>query len=130
MLASVFTHGIVGLVGGRLAMTRRMPPRFWIGLAVFSILPDLDSIGFYYGVRYGDFLGHRGFFHSPFFALVASTLAVLVLFGRIEARVWLAFFLVTVSHGVLDAMTTGGLGVAFLSPLDDTHAAVSWFACV
>jgi inner membrane protein len=31
------------------------------------------------------------------------------------------FFLCTASHGVLDAMTDGGLGVAFLSPFDPTR---------
>jgi inner membrane protein len=29
------------------------------------------------------------------------------------------FFLATASHGFLDAMTDGGLGVAFFSPLDN-----------
>jgi inner membrane protein len=120
-LASIVTHGLVGLFGGRLATARRMPVRFWLGLAALSILPDLDSVGFYLGVRYGDFLGHRGFFHSPFFAVIASTLAVLLLFRRPDGRVWLAFCLVTASHGFLDAMTRGGFGVALLSPFDPTR---------
>jgi inner membrane protein len=34
---------------------------------------------------------------------------------------FLYFFLCTVSHGVLDAMTDGGLGVAFFSPFDTTR---------
>ena len=35
--------------------------------------------------------------------------------------VWAFFFLATASHGFLDAMTDGGLGVAFFSPFDDTR---------
>ena len=31
-------------------------------------------------------------------------------------RVWLFLFLVTASHGILDAFTNGGLGVAFFAP--------------
>jgi len=31
-------------------------------------------------------------------------------------------FLATASHGVLDAMTNGGLGVAFFSPFDNRRS--------
>src|SRR5262249_59805525 len=31
------------------------------------------------------------------------------------------FFAVTTSHGILDAMTDGGLGIAFFAPFDDTR---------
>jgi inner membrane protein len=37
------------------------------------------------------------------------------------AGLFLYFFLCTASHGVLDAMTNGGLGVAFFSPFDTTR---------
>ena len=37
------------------------------------------------------------------------------------AGLFLYFFFCTVSHGVLDAMTDGGLGVAFFSPFDTTR---------
>ena len=36
------------------------------------------------------------------------------------------FFLVTVSHGLLDAMTNGGLGVAFFSPFDTARYFFPW----
>jgi inner membrane protein len=35
-------------------------------------------------------------------------------------------FLATASHGVLDAMTNGGLGVAFFSPVDNRRYFLSW----
>jgi inner membrane protein len=38
----------------------------------------------------------------------------------------LLLFLITASHGVLDAMTNGGLGVAFFSPFDPTRYFFSW----
>jgi inner membrane protein len=38
----------------------------------------------------------------------------------------LFFFLVTASHGFLDAFTDGGLGIAFLAPFDDTRYFFPW----
>jgi inner membrane protein len=38
----------------------------------------------------------------------------------------LYLFLATASHGVLDAMTNGGLGVAFFSPFDDRRFFLLW----
>jgi inner membrane protein len=38
--------------------------------------------------------------------------------GIRRPRFFCCLFLATASHGVLDAMTNGGLGVAFLAPFD------------
>ena len=52
--------------------------------------------------------------------------------GRVEgtgidrARAWLFLFLATASHGVLDAMTSGGGGVAFFAPLHDERYFFPW----
>jgi inner membrane protein len=83
-----------------------------------AVLPDADVIGFRFGIRYGDFWGHRGFTHSLFFAVLVATVVVLLWFrhgvpGLSRAAAWAFFFLATASHGLLDAMTDGGLGVAF-----------------
>jgi inner membrane protein len=73
-----------------------------------------------YGIRYGDMLGHRGFSHSLLFALLLGMLAVFLFFRDVPkfSKKWWAlaayFFVVTTSHGLLDAMTTGGLGIGFL----------------
>jgi inner membrane protein len=39
---------------------------------------------------------------------------------------WFYFFLATASHGLLDAMTDGGLGVAFFSPFATTRYFLPW----
>jgi inner membrane protein len=39
---------------------------------------------------------------------------------------WLYFFLATASHGFLDAMTDGGLGVAFFAPFDNHRYFLPW----
>ena len=36
------------------------------------------------------------------------------------------FFLVTASHGILDAMTDGGLGVAFFAPFNNSRYFLPW----
>jgi inner membrane protein len=41
--------------------------------------------------------------------------------GMGPISLWTFLFLATASHGVLDAMTDGGLGVAFFSPVDNTR---------
>ena len=38
----------------------------------------------------------------------------------------LFFFMITASHGFLDAMTDGGLGVAFFSPFDTGRYFLPW----
>lgn len=87
-----------------------------------ATIPDLDVIGFDYGIHYGDMLGHRGFSHSILFALLLG-IFVSYFFYK-ETRInkidfisisWY-FFTCTISHGVFDAMTTGGLGVGFFIP--------------
>jgi inner membrane protein len=59
------------------------------------------------------------------FAAVLATLALPVARGRGEApsppRLWTYLFLAAASHGILDAMTDGGLGIALLAPFDDTR---------
>ena len=95
------------------------------------MLPDLDVIGFDLGVPYGDLWGHRGFTHSLFFAALAA-MFVLVIFTLIASaavgrfKLWLYLFLATASHGVLDAMTNGGLGVAFFSPFSNKRYFLPW----
>ena len=87
------------------------------------MLPDIDVLGFHFGVHYADLLGHRGLTHSLTFAAVLA-LAAQMMFCRRPAPpvqrglVWLYLFLAVASHGLLDACTDNGLGVAFFSPFN------------
>jgi len=109
-----------------------MPTRFWVLSAVCSVLPDVDVIGFYYGIKYGDMFGHRGFLHSLTFALLLSVLVVILAFPSVRqfSKKWWAmiafFFIVTASHGFLDAMTDKGLGVGFFIPFDNARYFLTW----
>ncbi len=46
-------------------------PRLWLVGAACTVVPDLDAIGFFLGVRYASLLGHRGLSHSLLFALTS-----------------------------------------------------------
>lgn len=117
-MASIFGHGLVAYTTTRLIDSKAN--RLLLFLAILSsIIPDLDVIAFSMGIPYEHPLGHRGFSHSILFALLWSGLLTFLLK---HSRKWVIFttlFLSTISHGILDALTTGGRGVGFLIPLDN-----------
>ena len=87
-----------------------------------ATIPDLDVVGFEFGIRYGNMLGHRGFSHSILFALLSGMSVSYFFFKERLAKTidfisisWF-YFACTASHGILDAMTDGGLGVGFFIP--------------
>ena len=85
---------------------------------VASVLPDLDVLAFHAGIPYAAEFGHRGFSHSLMFALCVAVLCA-VFAPLLRSGRWRAFwfvFLAAASHGILDAFTNGGLGIAFLWP--------------
>lgn len=90
--------------------------------ALLTIAPDLDVLGLYAGIPYEHMLGHRGLSHSLLFAAFIAALTTWLFSRRLEIRasaVWLYLFISMASHGVLDALTNGGLGIAFLAPISN-----------
>ena len=117
-MASLFGHSAVGYTLTKLMDHKNLK---WLLLAavISTILPDFDVIGFKLGIPYTHPLGHRGFTHSILFALLWALLLMRAL-GRQNKIVWfLVIFLSTVSHGILDAMTTGGRGIGFFIPFNN-----------
>jgi inner membrane protein len=97
------------------------PAWLWLAGVLCAAAPDLDVLAFSLGIPYHHPLGHRGLWHSiPFAAVLAAAVAPLAA-RSIWPRAWLYLFLATASHGILDAFTDGGLGVALLSPFDETR---------
>jgi inner membrane protein len=124
-MPTILTHPVVAL-GLSPCFRRALPGKRWIAAgALLTVLPDFDTAGFHFGIQYGELLGHRGLTHSLAFAAVAAL--ALAFFAR-ERRgaLWLYLFLCAASHGVLDAFTDGGLGVAFFAPFDDTRYFFPW----
>ncbi|WP_022822821.1 metal-dependent hydrolase [Hymenobacter norwichensis] len=123
-MASVFGHMLLGTTLGAVLLPERHHWCWWLVAAACAFLPDADVIGFKFHIAYASSWGHRGLTHSVLAAaVVASVITGLAGLRRSNAmppvaRLWTLLFLATASHGVLDAMTTGGLGVAFFSPFD------------
>lgn len=130
-MASAFGHAAAALALSQTGIVKRPSwPLMLTGVAL-SVLPDADSVGFLVGIAYKSFWGHRGFSHSIFFAVLVAALVQQLFFNsdrskRDRIRIFAFLFLSCVSHSVLDAMTTGGLGIAFLSPFDDTRYFFPW----
>lgn len=130
-MASILSHAVAALGIGSVFYRQGMSKRVLIAGALCSVVPDLDVIGFGFGIRYGDFWGHRGFTHSLLFAAVLATVVAVVAFRNSATNIapfalWAYLFLATASHGLLDAMTDGGLGVAFLSPFENSRYFLPW----
>lgn len=131
-MASLITHGVVALLAARGVESPLKTRRFWVLAVVVSCLPDVDVLGLYAGIPYGALFGHRGFTHSLFFAVLTGVAVTSAAFRslRFGTREWwmtsLFYFAVTASHGCFDAMTDGGLGVAFFSPFSNARFFFPW----
>ena len=130
-MPSVFTHAVAAGALGALMVPGR--GRLIALGALCAVVPDADVVAFFLDVPYRGMLGHRGLSHSiPFAAALAVALAWWVrrrgpADGQVSAaRIGAFLFLATASHGLLDALTDGGLGVAFWAPLSDARSFFPW----
>jgi inner membrane protein len=129
---SLIAHAVVGAAAAVAVASPRTPVRVWPLAVVCAMLPDGDVGAFGVGIPYGHPFGHRGFFHSPFFACLLAAFVVAAFFRdeRAFGRRWwglLGFFAaVGASHGVLDAFTNGGRGIALLAPFSWRRFFAPW----
>lgn len=130
-MASAFGHALAAYTIGNTFSRKFSGWKFFLLGIACSILPDADVISFAFGIPYEAFWGHRGFTHSLVFALLTGLLLTFLFYRRsLSDGSWLAyityFTLCTASHSVLDALTNGGLGVAFFLPWDATRYFFPW----
>jgi len=128
-MCSVLTHPVVPVALSVVLPQGTVSPALLLASVACSIIPDLDVIGFRFGVRYSDMLGHRGFSHSILFATALSALLSFTLFRNGQGGNWLVFiflFLSTLSHPLLDMLTNGGLGVALFAPFSNERYFFPW----
>ncbi len=124
-MASAFTHGFFAYTIGKIGFSKTAALKAFIIAIILSALPDADVIAFKLDIPYESQFGHRGFTHSIFFAAIFAALIVKLFYWSlsIRSRQWLMlflfFFLSMASHGILDAVTNGGRGIAFLWPFTD-----------
>lgn len=127
-MASAFSHIAVPIALRMSAGKKIISWRLFIFALFVSVAPDLDSIAFKFGIPYESQWGHRGFSHSIFFAAIIAGVATLFSSFLKSKRpiVFFITFLSMISHGVLDAMTTGGLGIAFFWPFKLERYFLPW----
>lgn len=130
-MASLFGHAFASIALGSSFPKNQQTWKLFSLAIICAIIPDADVLGFNFGIAYESFWGHRGFSHSLFFALLLGVLLVFFFYKKLFLSkkgiiLIFFFFLCTTSHSVLDAMTSGGYGIAFLSPFNDTRYFFPW----
>jgi inner membrane protein len=126
-MPTTITHAIIGVASAAVLPKKVRSWRIYLASIICSTLPDADVIAFSFGIPYGHLLGHRGLSHSISFAMAVSLVVVICLFRQIKlfsTTWWLLvyfFSLVGATHGILDALTNGGMGIALLAPFDNTR---------
>jgi len=127
-MASIVTHPAVPLALAVAFGRRCVSGRLLLAGLGASILPDADAFGLDLGIPYGHLLGHRGLSHSILFALLLAVWAALLHRPLRSSRsaAFAVVFISCASHGLLDALTNGGLGVAFFSPLSNHRYFLPW----
>jgi len=120
-MPTIITHGFVGIIGGKI-FSESEKAKFWILSALVAVIPDADVVAFKFGIPYDSIFGHRGLSHSILFALILATIVMFAAFREINfgTKRWYQylayFFLISLSHAVLDSFTNGGLGVGLFIP--------------
>ncbi|WP_295520473.1 metal-dependent hydrolase [uncultured Stenotrophomonas sp.] len=130
-MPSIITHAAVPLALWCAADRGRIPPRLLAAGVIAAMLPDADVLAFALHIPYADAFGHRGASHSLLSACVLAAFAALWCGLRqprrastVQAAVFV--FVCAASHPLLDAMTSGGLGVALAWPWSEHRFFAPW----
>jgi inner membrane protein len=109
------------LAAAAIAGNPHVSARLLLAGVVASVLPDADVLIYRLDIPYEHELGHRGASHS-FFAAAVLGLAACLFAKQLHSTRWTTFLFVTLacaSHGLLDMLTNGGLGIACFWPFSD-----------
>ena len=125
-MPTIMSHALVGA-----AITTLVPfekrPRFVAAVAAgLAMLPDSDVLAYLFGISPPSLWAHRGISHSLLAALVSAVAVSRIAYGSAGERLMTCLFLAMASHGALDALTTGGLGVAFFAPFENSRYFFPW----
>jgi inner membrane protein len=105
-----------------------VPPALSALALACATLPDIDAVGLWLGIPYTHPFGHRGFTHGLPFSVALAGAAYLIApeVGAAPSIAFLVLLISAASHGLLDALTNGGLGVAFFSPFSHRRYFLPW----
>ncbi|AUC83538.1 metal-dependent hydrolase [Lacinutrix sp. Bg11-31] len=123
-MASLFGHGLVGFTLTKIASSKTCKLLLFLAI-VSAILPDLDVVTFG-KIPYTHPFGHRGFTHSIVFAIIWAAILAFIFTKTKRKLFFVVLFLSTLSHGVLDALTTGGKGIGFFIPFNNERFFFPW----
>jgi inner membrane protein len=117
-MATTYTHAaVVGVGIAQLYTPRRLRGLYWVLAALLAVFPDFDAFS---SAAYGALLGHRGITHTLVFSLWLALVAASLSYRSLRGN-WCAlsgvFFLALASHGLLDALTRGGMPIPFFWPV-------------
>ena len=83
VLPTIITHSVIAATSGLGFSSGKESLKFWILSIACSSLPDADVIGYrYLYIPTYEFFGHRGFFHSPFFAALLGIFIVCIFYRK------------------------------------------------
>ncbi len=92
-MCTVITHPAVPIALSALLPQEAASSSLLIAAALCSVIPDLDVVGFEFGIKYSAMLGHRGFTHSIFFsALLAALITLAILQKNSDSRLTIFIF--------------------------------------
>jgi inner membrane protein len=127
-MSSLFGHALAGLAISAACTQSRPPRRIWAFAVACAVAPDLDWFTGFLRSADGTSLAHRGLSHSLLAAGLIATAAMLLGFRSHlrSPRHWACMLSAAFSHGLLDACTFGGTGVAFLLPFSKARFVCLW----
>lgn len=127
-MPSIFGHAVAGIALGFVCAEEKPPRRTWLLGAFCALAPDLDWFTAFLRVHPGNYLAHRGITHSLLGAVLIAATVLLLGFKREQRslRTGIYLLLASLSHGLLDACTSGRVGVAFFYPFSSSRWACDW----
>lgn len=127
-MPTILTHATIPLALGIGLGSKTISRRLLAAGVIASMLPDMDVLAFRFHIAYADQFGHRGASHSLLFAAIAGLVAMLLAhwLNTTRGKAFLFVFVSCASHGLLDTLTNGGLGVALAWPFSDQRFFAPW----
>lgn len=125
-MPSAFAHAAVGAALVAAAPPAHRRPLIAVAAAALAAAPDLDVIGFWFGIPYSHPLGHRGLTHSIPFAIGVGVFVRITWRGPRALALALLMACACASHGLLDALTNAGLGVGLAIPFWNDRYFFPW----
>ena len=127
-MPTILTHAAVPLAIGLGLGPNAISRRLLAAGVIASMLPDMDVLAFRFHIAYADTFGHRGASHALMFAVIIGLLAMAFAtqLKATRSKAFLFACAACASHGLLDALTNGGEGVALLWPFSDVRIFFPW----